>query len=146
MPEPIDVGSYFGGRWLDLQKAELLGGAVIKTPDWKLLKGTCRPRFLKDKLCCLEVPGAKVRMRFSGTAIGAYVLAGPDAPILSVQIDNMPEKSIELLHVHSKNLHLPRTVMFDGDLSPGEHTMTVQVHISSPEGRQAARILQFVAN
>ena len=100
------------------------------------------------KLLCADSPGAELALDFEGTAVGAYLLAGPDAGIAEASIDGGPWKQIETYHRFSSGLHYPRTVMFDADLSPGEHTL--RLRIGKRENPQrlgtAMRILQFAAN
>ena len=95
-----------------------------------------------------DEPGAELEVRFEGRAIGAYVVAGPDAGILELSVDRGPFKKINLFHRFSKGLHYPRTVMFASDLKPGPH----KVHVRLASGKNkttpgnAARVIQFVAN
>ena len=85
-------------------------------------------------------------LEFSGRAVGAYLLAGPDAGAVHVSVDGGEERVIDLYHRYSKGLHYPRTVMFASDLEPGEHTLKLRVAPSPKSGGAAVRILQFVAN
>ena len=95
-----------------------------------------------------EQPGATLTLTFDGTAIGAFVLAGPDAGQLEVQIDGGDWKSFELYHGYSAGLHYPRTVMFATDLQPESHQVNVRIRSNHNEKSKghAARILSFVAN
>ncbi|QDV55445.1 SGNH/GDSL hydrolase family protein [Rosistilla oblonga] len=147
LPEPMDADSYFRGRLLDLAEVDLIAKATVKVPDWDALPGGKRGRFKRERLLCLEGVGAECSLKFSGTAIGAYVLAGPDAATVEVSIDGGEFQPVELYHHHSKGLHYPRTVMFATDLSNDAHQIKLRV-AASPEhpGRQVARILNFVAN
>ncbi len=87
-------------------------------------------------------------MHFNGRALGAYVLAGPDAGVLEVSINGGDYKRVNLYHRYSRGLHYPRTVMFATDLKPGKHT--AQIRVALPKrgtpGNRTARILQFTVN
>lgn len=146
LPEPLDANSYIRGRLLPNDRVTTTGGAVLDVPDWKALSGSFRSRFADRELLCLQGPSAECQLTFSGTALGAYVLAGPDAARLSVSIDGGPFHSRDLYHRFSKGLHYPRTVMFAADLPDGSHSATVRIDRQSKPDRQAARILNFVAN
>ena len=148
LPEPLDPKSYFKGRFIAPAQAKVKSGWHLGTPKWKALKGSCRGRFVKDTLLCAESPGAELSLDFTGTAIGAYVLAGPDAGIVEASIDGGAFTPIDLYHHFSRGLHYPRTVMFAADLDPGKHTLALRIsekHHKASLGT-SARILQFCAN
>jgi len=149
MPEkPIDPQSYFNGRFVNPAKAKIKSGWKLGVPDWKSLKGGKRKRFTSMDMLSADAAGAELTLEFEGRAIGAYVLSGPDAGVLEATIDGGKPVEVDLYHRYSRGLHYPRTVMFDADLKPGKHTLTLKT--VSVEGRRqggwAARIMQFVAN
>jgi len=148
MPGPLDGKSYYRGRLLDPGTVKLNNGVKYHIPDWKALKGGFRKRFAGRKLICLEKPGAELKLAFEGTAIGAYVLAGPDAGSVEVSIDGGPVGAHHLHHRFSRGLHYPRTVVFATDLEEGEHEMTLRVSDETRSQVQghAVRVLNFVAN
>jgi len=137
-------------------KGEFLSPDVVKPgegwkhgiPDWDSIEGSKRERFLGKPLFYSTQPDSTVSLMFTGRAIGAYVLAGPDAGRLEVQIDDGDWKMVELYHNYSSGLHYPRIVMFASDLNLGEHRVTVRLakanHASSKG--TAARILDFTVN
>ena len=117
-------------------------------PEWKSIAGSQRAQFSAAELLLSEHPGAGLSITFHGTAIGAYVLAGPDAGQLLVRIDGRDWQIVELYHGYSSGLHYPRTVMFACDLKRGPHIVEVKIgdqHHAQSQGH-AARILSFVAN
>jgi acetyl esterase/lipase len=148
LPKPIDPNSYSNGRLVDIQTSQTDDRWKIERPDWSELKGSVRERFKEDRLLCATDVGAELTLRFRGTAVGIYLLAGPDAGTLEYSIDEGPTRSVDTYHRFSKGLHYPRTVMFDTDLDGGEHTLTLRIakdrHPDS--SGHAARILNFVAN
>ena len=91
----------------------------------------------------MQTSPAAVTIEFEGHAIGAYVLAGPDAGVLEVSIDGEDYKRVNLYHQYSRGLHYPRTVMFATDLKPGKHTAQIRVALpkEAPPGTAPARIL-----
>jgi hypothetical protein len=95
-----------------------------------------------------SVPGAELSCSFRGRAIGAFVLAGPDAGRLEYSIDDGPWQTVELYYQYSRGLHYPRTVMFSSDLKAGDHRLQVRLsaeHHADSKGT-SARILDFVVN
>jgi len=146
--KPIDPHSYFDGRFINPAKAKVKSGWKLGVPEWKSLKGGKRGQFLKLDFISADDTGAELTLEFTGKAIGAYVLAGPDAGVLEATIDGGKPVTVDLFHRYSRGLHYPRTVMFDADLKPGKHTMTLKTVAvkSRSRGGLAARIMQFVAN
>ncbi len=149
LPEkPLDKNSYFRGRLIPLDKSEIVHDMTVKAPDWSTIKGNCRSQFVGDKLLCTDEPGAEMTLDFEGTAIGAYILAGPDAGIVETSIDKGPYKPSNLFHDFSTGLHYPRTVIFDADLKPGKHTLRLRISADKDQrsSGHAMRVLHFVAN
>jgi lysophospholipase L1-like esterase len=146
--KPLDEGSYGNGRFISPEKAKIEGGWKWNVPEWKSIPGGKRGRFTEIKMLHAEKSGAELSLNFEGRAIGAYVVAGPDAGILKASIDDGPFVKRDLFHRFSRGLHYPRTVMFESDLKPGPHTL--RLRISSEKNKDskgtAARIIQFVAN
>jgi hypothetical protein len=143
---PLDPLHYGSGRFVDLAAAGIESGWEIKTPDWAAIPGGKRARFTSIPLICAEQAGATLTLRFTGTAVGAFVVAGPDAAILEAAVDDGEAQQIDLFHRFSKGLHYPRTVMFAADLEPGEHVLTLRVAAETKSKGHAARIIRFVAN
>jgi lysophospholipase L1-like esterase len=144
--EAIDPLNYEHGRFIDLAAAKVAHGWTLGVPDWAALAGGKRDRFTKIPMLSAVDPGAELALDFEGTAIGAYVVAGPDAGIVESSIDGGAFTPVNLYHEYSKSLHYPRTVLFASDLKPGKHTMALRVANDTTSGGHAARIIHFVAN
>ena len=146
--EPVDPGHYGNGRFVDVKEAKLSDGWTISVPDWKKIPGGFRDRFAGQPVLSTTMPGAQASLAFEGQAVGVYVLAGPDAGMLEVRIDEGEWKKVNLFHQYSKGLHYPRTVMLATDLKPGKHVVTMRMsaeHDPASKGT-AARILKFAVN
>ena len=145
---PLEPNNYANGRFIDPKKAAAGEGWKLEAPDWKKLPGACRERFRELPLLCATKAGAALTLKFTGKAVGAYLLAGPDAGNVETSVDGSPFVRVDLFHPFSHNLHYPRTVMFAADLKPGAHTL--QLRIADQKNKDslghAARIIQFVAN
>ena len=147
MPEePLDALNYDNGCFVDLEQAVIKTGWEIKTPDWKSLPGSKRSRFTSIPMLCADQPGMELTLKFTGTTVGAYVVAGPDAGILEARVDDGDSQPVNLYHRFSKGLHYPRTVIFGTDLPAGEHVLTLRISEDTESNGHAARIMKFVAN
>ncbi len=147
MPDaPLDELNYGNGRFVAINKAIVKLGWEIKIPDWKTLPGGKRSRFTSIPMMCADKRGAELTLKFTGTAIGVYVVAGPDAGVLESIIDDGEAQRVNLYHRFSKGLHYPRTVILGTDLSPGEHILKLRLADEPERGQHAARIIKFVAN
>jgi len=148
LPAPLDRHSYADGRPVAPKKVHLVRDAVVQVPDWSNIQGACRRRFVGERLLCAEKPGAEVTLDFEGTAVGAYLLAGPDAGMVDVSVDSQPPRAVNLYHDFSAQLHYPRTVMFETDLEPGQHVL--RLHVSDEKDPRSTghvlRVLRFVQN
>lgn len=126
LPEQIDCYSYTNGcfRGFDgIQTADF----VCEVPNWKEIPGGFRNRFAGKKLLCATKPGSSCSFEFSGTAVGLYVLAGPDAGAVDFSIDGADFQSAQLFHDYSGGLHYPRTVVLADELAAGKHKVTLRV-------------------
>jgi len=146
--QPLDAGSYGHGRFISPEKAERISGWKWGVPEWKSIPGGKRGRFTQIPMLHADRSDAELTLKFDGRAVGAYVVAGPDAGLLEASIDNGAYQKRDLYHRFSRGLHYPRTVMFASDLEPGPHTLRLRIRTrKSQDGRgTAARIIQFVAN
>lgn len=148
VPEPLDPFNYENGRFLSPDGAKFDDSWTWSVPDWKSIPGGFRDTFSGQKLLCADGPEAELTLKFEGKAIGAFILAGPDAGIVEYRIDEKTPGRKVLFHDYSRGLHYPRTVTFDDELEPGEHTLRLKLLDTVPPGSKgtAARILQFTVN
>ena len=99
--------------------------------------------------------GAKLSIKFTGTAIGAYMLSGPDTAIVKVTVDGKLSKEIETLRKYS-SFNYPMTVMFFNELENGEHSLELEILPNQKGGKDrsgggklggtALRVIGFTAN
>jgi pimeloyl-ACP methyl ester carboxylesterase/lysophospholipase L1-like esterase len=146
----MDEFSYVRGRFVDLKDIELDDTWTVSVPEWTQgIDGRVRIRFVDDTMIHGSTVGGKLKVSFTGTAIGAYVLSGPDAAIVRCSIDGKPAVEIDPIHKHS-GFHYPQTVMFFDDLQRGDHVMDLEIIENRPgrtrPGGTAFRALHFTAN
>ncbi len=148
LPKPIDPHSYFRGRLVDVSAADCDHHWKRDRPDWPTIQGAMRDRFKEEVLLWTDQVGAELELAFEGHTVGAYLLAGPDAGTVEVSIDGGPTREFDLYHRFSKGLHYPRTLLFDGDLDGGKHTLKLRVvkNRNGASSGHAVRILDFVVN
>ena len=148
MPQtPLLPSSFVNGSLVNPEIAAA-GDWTFSQPDWANIQGGKRDRYLSRPMLHSTTAGAATSFEFSGTAIGAFLSAGPDAGQLEVQIDDGEWKTVELYHRYSKGLHYPRTVMFATALAPGKHLVKMKVATSkhADSAGHAVRIIGFAVN
>jgi len=145
---PLDEKNYSNGHFLDVDALKLGEGWSVGVPDWKSLSGGKRERFTQVPMIEASRTGSELTAQFEGTAIGAYVVAGPDAGMVEASIDGAAPVKVNLYHSFSKGLHYPRTVLFADALPEGRHSLrlTVSEDKDVKSSGHAVRALHFVVN
>ncbi|MFN9917750.1 MAG: SGNH/GDSL hydrolase family protein, partial [Pirellulaceae bacterium] len=128
------------------KSATILHGWKLGVPDWEQLPGSKRPRYTSLPILSAAEAGAELVLDFQGTAIGAFLLAGPDAGLVEASIDGGPFTTLDLYHHYSEKLHYPRSVMFATDLAPGKHRLKLRIAEKTNSLGHAMRIMQFLVN
>ncbi len=148
LAKQLDENSYTQGSFVDPKTVSVGDGWKHFIPDWSLIKGSLRPDYADRKLFCSTQSGAELNVAFTGTAVGLFVLAGPDAGSVEFSVDGNEYQTADLYHRFSKGLHYPRTVMLATDLDSGEHQLKLRVaKDANPSSKgTAVRILEVVKN
>jgi len=149
LPEPLDPANYENGRFLDPQEASWLGGWKFAKPDKTLLtQGAVRQDYEIYTALRGEEAGTMLYLSFSGPLLGAFVLAGPDAGILEVSVDEEAWRKVDLYHHHSSGLNYPRSVLLAEGLHGGYHQAAIRIsEEKNPASKgNAATILFFEVN
>lgn len=149
LPElPLDERNYSKGRFVEVAELNLNDAWKVYVPDWAKIPGGKRERFTRQPIVEGVKAGSEMGLKFEGTAVGAYVLAGPDAGIVEASIDGGKPTRVDLFHKFSSGLHYPRTVMFGDALSEGTHTLTLKIlgEKNEKSSGNAFRALHFVVN
>jgi hypothetical protein len=146
--EPFDSFSYYRGRYVDIGEAELVEGFVYDA-SWNPEDGKgVRKGFVDVPVLKADRPGATLKLKFEGTAIGVFVTCGPDVGIIEYSIDDSPFRQTDQFTQWSSNLHLPWAYVLDAELSPGDHELTLRTtDRKNPKSRgYACRIVYFLVN
>ncbi len=149
LPEPLDSGSYSGASIMNPQELAWLGGWKWASVSRELLPvGQIRSNYEKYPALRSDEAGNHLYGAFSGSMLGAFVLAGPDAGIMEVSIDSGEWKPVDLYHHYSSGLNYPRSVIFADDLANGFHTFALRVSKDkNPASKgNTATILRFLVN
>jgi hypothetical protein len=148
MPEkPLDPQHYGRGRFVELKEATIVNGWQL-VPKWTAKKGATRKQFVNCPVLEATEPGAALKLKFTGTAIGVLEVAGYDVGVLEFSIDGGPFRKLDQFTQWSAGLHIPWAYIFDAELKPGDHELTLRMSSDrNPKSQgHAARILQFLAN
>jgi lysophospholipase L1-like esterase/pimeloyl-ACP methyl ester carboxylesterase len=149
MPDqPLDPNSYVNGDFETIKHAKsITGWNIIK--NWKPNDhSSTRQGFVNVPVLEATHPGATLKLRFAGTAIGMFVTAGPDAGIIEYSIDGSQFKAVDQFTQWSRQLHLPWIIMLEDELQRGKHTLLLRIAESKNQASKgtSCRIHQFVVN
>jgi len=130
LPPQVDPQSYSRGHYNPLSNVEMntkwFKGFNYNRPYWPEIPGVIRPRYKDEPIVWSTKPGDQINLFFKGTAVGFFVLAGPDAGMVKVEIDGKPYE-LDLYTRWSKNLHYPYVKMVAHDLEDKKHRVVVTV-------------------
>ena len=146
--KPIDPNSYQSGKLTKVTEAKIDADWTVGIPDWKNLRGSMRSRFENLTFLHASKVDAELSLDFDGSAIGLFILAGPDAGQVEYSVDGQPFKTKDLYHRFSKGLHYPRTVMLEDQLGDGPHVIKMRVgkKAERENAGTAIRIMAFATN
>lgn len=149
LPEPIDENSYSHATMVDPQKFNWLGGWKYAQVSKDLVpEGQIRGDYMEYKALRSDEAGNYLYYAFGGSALTAFILAGPDAGILEVSIDSGEWQEVDLYHRFSEKLNYPRSVILADDLVGSFHQVAIRVsEKKNPESKgNTATILYFGTN
>jgi len=147
--EPLDPGCYDGAVTVDPQALSWLGGWKFGPVSKELIPlGSIRGDYTVFNALRNDEAGDYLYHTFAGTALTAFVLAGPDSGALEVSVDGSDWRRVELFHSFSKGLNYPRTVILADDLAGSYHTAAIRTAAEKPDGSEgnSATILFFGVN
>ncbi|MBV9468494.1 MAG: prolyl oligopeptidase family serine peptidase [Abitibacteriaceae bacterium] len=146
--QPLDDKSYFRGRLVDVKAATLENGWTLD-PAWQPTdKAGTRPGFVNVPALIAEQPGATLKLKFTGTAVGLFVASGPDAGAVEFRVDGGQTKARDLFTQWSSGLHLPWAQVLAADLPNAPHELELRVaQTANPKSKgHAVRIIYFLVN
>ncbi len=146
--EPMDQYSYYHGRLVDIRQAKLGKGWKYEANWQPKIKADTRNRFVNVPAIEALKAGAELRLKFKGTAIGIFNVAGPDADVIEYSVDGKPYKKKDLFTEWSKGLYIPWVTMLETELNEGEHEIVIRTskeHHPDSKGN-ACQIFYFTVN
>ncbi|MCX6624966.1 MAG: SGNH/GDSL hydrolase family protein, partial [Acidobacteria bacterium] len=127
LPPALDEKSYYSGRLVDVSTVERGEGWSLD-PNWQPVdKIATRPGFVNVPMLVSGKPGATARFRFQGTAVGIFIVAGPDTGIVEFSIGGGAFRGVDTFTRYSPKLHIPFAHVLDADLAPGAHELVLRV-------------------
>jgi sialidase-1 len=150
LPAPLDADCYDRGRLVAPSAATGLTGFDLAA-SWRPTEGDrsgTRPGFVQVPMLVADQPGGKLSLEFEGTAIGLFVISGPDVGQVRWSVDGGPAAVVDLMTRWSNALHLPWAKMLAAGLTPGKHRLELVTEKSptNPKPRSAVRIVHFLVN
>lgn len=147
LPEPLDDLSYFRAQTVPPEKVRLGAGWQVSVPDWRNIPGVKRDYFTSGPAVWSETEGSELSFDFSGTAVSAFLTAGPDAGNLEVSVDGEEFRLLEL-QANYGALHYPYVQPLADDLVDGPHTVKLRVKAALRNGKSysAVRIHRLYVN
>ena len=139
---PLDVFNYENGRLLPPSSATKLKGFRL-VEDWVPSDGAgTRKQYVHvPTLVCDD--GGSLTLEFEGRAVGLYCTCGPNAGVLSYEIDGKKYPTLDTFTPWSKGLHIPWLHILANDLGPGRHILKLKVLKGD---RQGCFIRNFAVN
>lgn len=144
--KPLDKANFANGSYLNIKNA-------LHGSDWKINSnwvpkdglGT-RPGFVNVPVLMSDKPNSPLTLTFKGKAIGIAIVSGSDAGIITYQVDNGPQKQIDLFTEWSNALHLPWYLLLQAGLKDGKHQLKLQLNQNSNKNSKgtSCRIVYFL--
>lgn len=148
LPRPLDPFNYEAGFLVDAKQARF-GRGWKHYAKWVKTDPTgFRANFHEVPMLVSQEPGAKLRFRFKGQAIGIAVAAGYDAGMIEYRIDGGDWQKLNLFTKWSKHLHLPWYYTLAAELPDKKHLLELKIAEEKDErsAGHACRIRYFYVN
>ncbi|NDP21063.1 MAG: SGNH/GDSL hydrolase family protein [Paludibacter sp.] len=149
LPEnPLNAFSYYNGKLVDPREAKVKKGWTYE-PLWTPKeKGSVCEKNKNTAILEALTAGAELSLKFEGTAVGIYCLAGPNAGIIEYKVDGGKFKTLDLYTRWSGNLYIPWVYMFETELKNTKHKLTLKISAEkNPTSKgTACQIYYFAVN
>lgn len=126
LPAPLDDANYENGRFVPLNAAYAVKGFEF-VEDWapSFEVGT-RNGFVNVPMLAAR-NGGSFKLDFNGTAVGLFMVAGPDAAVLKYRIDRGRWKTMDTYTEWSPDLYIPWVYTLADGLQEGDHTLELKI-------------------
>lgn len=149
LPKKLDEYCYEFGKLLPPEKAKALNGFKLNAKWENSVGGKTRSGFVNVPMLVGIQPGNSFELNFKGTAVGLFVVAGPDTGIIEYRIDDGIWIKKDLYTKWSESLHIPWLYILAAELQPGEnHKLNVRISDkkNSKSKGHACRIVHIAIN
>jgi len=145
---PLNAFSYFNGKLVDPLQAKVKKGWMYEQSWTPKEKGSVREKNRNSAILEALTPGAQLSLNFTGTAVGIYCLAGPNAGIIEYKVDGGTFKTLDLYTKWSGGLYIPWVYMFETELKDKKHKLTLRMSDQkNPKSKgYACQIYYFTVN
>ena len=149
LPEKVDKYNYEHGKLCSPENAEKLNGFKF-FPEWKNTDKTAtRPGFVDVPMLVGESPGNSFELYFKGSAIGLFVVAGPDTGIIEYRVDDGKWEAKDTFTRWSGGIHLPALYVLAAELDK-KKTHKLEVRIAKQKNKNskgnACRVVNIAVN
>lgn len=148
LPVPLDKVSYSKASYRAIDEAKSLQGFTID-PSWKPKppKST-REGFVNVPMLVGEKAGDSFEFTFEGKAVGIALISGPDAGVITYQIDGKKARTLDTFTQWSPSLHLPWYLVLGDELKSGKHTLKLTIADTKNPASvgNACRIVHLLVN
>ena len=135
LPAALDALCYSRGAVNPLSNIEMnsqwFKGFHYSQPYWQGIPGRVPDELASAPLVWSTTPGDEICLFFRGTAIGFFVVAGPDAGVMKVDIDGYPRggtvREIDLFPGESAKTHAVVFHLAADELDDTQHRVIVSV-------------------
>jgi len=151
LPQPLDKWSYSRPRLVAPGRAAVGKGWRL-VPKWRPVgradRGGTRPGFVGVPMLIAEQAGAELTFTFEGTAVGLWIIAGPDVGVIEYRVDDGAWQQRDQFTRWSGGLHLPWTLILADELPDSKHTLTLRTTDRKNRASRghACRIVLFCVN
>lgn len=148
LPAPMDAFNYEAGILIEAKQAKYGRGWRHYSKWVKKDKTGVRANFHEVPMLVSDQPGAKLRFRFKGRAVGIAVAAGYDAGMIEYRIDGGDWQKLNLFTKWSQHLHLPWYYTLEAELPNQRHLLELKIAEERDErsAGHACRIRYFYVN
>jgi pimeloyl-ACP methyl ester carboxylesterase len=145
---PLDNFSYSTGELIPASEINFDTNWAVITPK-KLLKRRFLDEWLRrEPILEATSPSSSLSLEFSGTAIGIYLISGPDVGKIEYNIDGSGWKIRDQFTAWSEGTHLGWSLMLDTELEDKNHQVSIRILEEKNEKSlgTACRIIYFLVN
>ncbi len=148
LPSPINSNAYFNGKYISLNNVKFKKGFELISNWHPTDMLETRKQYVNIPTLVANNADAELGIDFTGNAVGICINSGPDAGMISYQIDGKTYPAINLFTQWSSALHLPWYIILADDLVNKKHTLIIKTieQKNAQSIGNSCRIVHFLVN